>query len=179
MTPTPDAGCFRRGPGPFLRTASLALLVAALSVPRGAHAGRAKPADPVAPAPRYEVKAFRDITYHEVRGDPDRYRHRLDVYRPRGKGRCPVLFFVHGGGWVAMSKDDVFGLYGYGTIARDLARRGLVVVLPNYRLSPGVRHPEHIKDVARAFAWTCRNVRKYGGDPDQIFVGGHWVDHCR
>src|SRR5438128_7600683 len=71
------------------------------------------------------------------------------------------------------SKDDVFGILGYATIGRCLAERGLVVVLPNYRLSPGVRHPEHIKDVAAAFAWTCRNAREYGGDTQQIFVAGH------
>jgi acetyl esterase/lipase len=71
------------------------------------------------------------------------------------------------------SKDDYFGFYGFGTIARCLAERGLVVVLPNYRLSPAVRHPEHIKDVARAFAWTCRHVHRFGGNPGQIFAGGH------
>ena len=84
-----------------------------------------------------------------------------------------MLLFLHGGGWVIGGKDDYFGLYGYGTIARCLAERGLVVVLPNYRLSPGVRHPEHIKDVARAFAWTVKNIESYAGRPDQIIVSGH------
>jgi acetyl esterase/lipase len=125
------------------------------------------------PSRRYHVQATRDIIYYAVKNDPERQRHRLDVYRPEGEESCPVLLFLHGGGWVIGSKDDYFGVYGYGTIARCLAERGLVVVLPNYRLSPAVRHPEHIKDVARAFAWTCHNVRHYGGDPDQIFVGGH------
>jgi acetyl esterase/lipase len=119
------------------------------------------------------VESFRDIVYHDVPNDPDRYRHQLDVYRPVGQDGCPVLFFLHGGGWVIGKKDNYLGIYGYGTIARCLAERGLVVVLPNYRLSPGVRHPEHIKDAARAFAWTCRNVAAYGGDPRHIFVAGH------
>jgi acetyl esterase/lipase len=133
----------------------------------------ASSADAAGPAKRFKVQASCDITYYDVHNDADAGRHRLDVYCPKAKGRYPVLFFLHGGAWVTGSKDDVFGLYGYGTIARCLAERGLVVVLPNYRLSPGVRHPEHIKDVARAFAWACKNVRKYGGDPRQIFVGGH------
>lgn len=119
------------------------------------------------------VRVVRNITYYDLRNDPDAERHRLDVYRPKGKGPYPVLLFLHGGGWMLMSKDDVWGLYGYGTIARCLAERGLVVVLPNYRLSPGVRHPEHVKDVSRAFAWTFRNIREHGGDPGQLFVGGH------
>src|SRR5262249_49553531 len=32
---------------------------------------------------------------------------------------------------------------------------------------------EHIKDVARAFAWTSRNIGKYHGRTDEIFVCGH------
>jgi acetyl esterase/lipase len=125
------------------------------------------------PPSKNEVRAFRDITYYEVRDDPEAARHKLDVYRPTGKGPYPVVLFLHGGGWVAGGKDDVFGTYGYGTIARYLAGRGLVVVLPNYRLSPGVRHPEHVKDVARAFDWAHRQCKDYGGDPKQLFVGGH------
>jgi acetyl esterase/lipase len=125
------------------------------------------------PAKKYEVRAVRDITYYEIRNDPDAARHKLDIYRPTEKGRYPVLIFLHGGGWVFMSKDDVLGTYGYGTIARCLAERGLVVVVPNYRLSPGVQHPEHIKDVARAFAWTHQNCEAYDGERKHIFIGGH------
>jgi acetyl esterase/lipase len=36
-----------------------------------------------------------------------------------------------------------------------------------------VRHPEHIKDVARAFAWTHKHIGDYGGRNDQIFISGH------
>jgi len=129
--------------------------------------------EPKEEAKRFEVQASQDIVYYEIDKDPDRERHQLDVFRPKGKDGCPVLVFFHGGGWVIGQKDDYFGIYGYGTIARCLAERGLVVVLPNYRLSPGVRHPEHVKDAARAMAWTCRNIQRYGGDLRQIVVGGH------
>jgi len=30
-----------------------------------------------------------------------------------------------------------------------------------------------MRDVARAFAWTHKNIGKYGGRTDEIFVGGH------
>ena len=36
-----------------------------------------------------------------------------------------------------------------------------------------MQHPAHIQDVARAFAWTCANIGKYSGSPDQIFCMGH------
>jgi arylformamidase len=135
--------------------------------------GRLNAATPQPTTKKNEVQSFRDITYYEISNDPDASRHKLDVYRPAEKGCYPVLFFLHGGGWVVAGKDDFFGVYGYGTIARCLAERGLVVVVPNYRLSPGVRHPEHIKDVARAFDWTYRHCEEYSGDPKHIIVGGH------
>jgi acetyl esterase/lipase len=153
---------------PFARLLGVAIL---LVVPQ--LLGAAAPPQRAAAPKRYEVTVARNITYHAPAKDPDADRHRLDVYRPKGKGPFPVLLFVHGGAWMTMSKDDVFGLLGYGTVARCLAERGIVVVLPNYRLSPKVKHPEHIKDVARAFDWACTNAGKYGGNPKQIFVGGH------
>lgn len=125
------------------------------------------------PQEKYPVRTFRDICYYDIPLDPDASRHKLDIYRPLDNRQHPVLIFLHGGAWVAMSKDNVLGIYGYGTVARCLAERGLVVAVPNYRLSPGVRHPEHIKDVARAFAWVYRNCEDYGGDRKQLFVGGH------
>ena len=119
------------------------------------------------------MERTKDIDYGEIPNDPDRDQHRLDVFRPVGKDDCPVVFFVHGGGWMIGDKDDVLGIYGYGTIAESIARRGVVVVLPNYRLSPKAKHPDHIQDVARTFAWTYRNIGKYGGRPDQVFACGH------
>jgi arylformamidase len=144
---------------------SAAVVFVALLVPARSCAGE--------PNKLCKVKTFRNLTYHDIAGDPDRKRHQLDVYRPKGQTGRPVLFFVHGGAWMISGKDDVFGIYGYGAIARCFAQRGLVVASPNYRLSPGVKHPEHIKDVARAFAWTRQNIAKYGGDPKRIFVAGH------
>jgi acetyl esterase/lipase len=146
------------------------LILGTLTAAAGGEAKAPKDKDAGKP---YDVKAARDILYFDTPNDPDPYRHKLDVYQPLTKNRAPVLFFLHGGGWVIGGKDDFFGIYGYGTIARCLAQRGLAVVIPNYRLSPAVQHPEHIKDVARAFAWTCKNVEKYGGDPESIFVSGH------
>jgi acetyl esterase/lipase len=156
----------------FLPIVTAASVLAAFVAPPRLHAGKVAADKPACPR-RCEVTAFRNLTYCEIEDDPAPERHRLDVFSPKGRTGAPVVFFVHGGGWVAGKKDDYFGIVGYGTIARCLARRGLVVVLPNYRLSPGVRHPEHIKDVASAFAWTCRNAARYGGDPDRIVVCGH------
>jgi acetyl esterase/lipase len=111
-----------------------------------------------------------DVRYH-----PGTDRQTLDVFAPAAAGQAgeapaPVVLFVHGGSWMTGDK-NFFG--EYRALGRHLAHNGLVAVLINYRLSPAVRHPEHVKDVARAFAWTRRHVRCYGGDPERIFLCGH------
>jgi acetyl esterase/lipase len=121
----------------------------------------------------YTVERTRDIDYAEIKDDPDAASHRLDIFRPVGREESPVVVFVHGGAWTFGDKDDGCGVYGHGNMAAALARRGVVVVLPNYRLSPKVRHPDHVKDVARAVAWTLRHVQDYRGRPDQVFLLGH------
>ncbi len=94
----------------------------------------------------------------------------LDVFAPREARGLPVVLMAHGGGWTIGDK-NLFGRYR--NVGRTLARHGVVAVMVNYRLSPKVRHPEHARDVARAFAWVRRHVREYGGDPDRIVLAGH------
>jgi len=94
----------------------------------------------------------------------------LDVFAPKGAAGRPVVLFVHGGAWTFGDK-STFGYYR--GVARFFARHGAVAVSINYRLSPHVKHPEQVKDVARAFAWVRKHARDYGGDPDRIFLCGH------
>ena len=117
----------------------------------------------------YSVETIKDVVYHD---GPDQHptKHKLDLYLPKGPKDFPVLFFVHGGSWVHGDK-GFLGLYGL--LAKNYARQGVGVVVTNYRLSPGVKHPEHVKDVARAFAWTVRNIERHGGDPKRVFACGH------
>jgi len=126
-------------------------------------------ADDAPEVKKYEVKSVTDVTYYDGE-DMDKAKHKLDLYLPKDCKNFPVLFFVHGGAWVHGDKGQ-FGLYS--GLGRFYASQGIGVVVANYRLSPGVKHPEHVKDVARAFAWTVKNIEKYGGRTDQIFVSGH------
>jgi acetyl esterase/lipase len=122
-----------------------------------------------AAAKTFEVKDVRDVAYYEG-PDADNVKHKLDLFLPKdGKG-FPVVIFVHGGAWRHGDK-NFFGVYS--ALGKMFARNGIGAVIINYRLSPGVMHPEHEKDVARAFAWTHKNIEKYGGRPDQIFISGH------
>ena len=116
--------------------------------------------------PTYDVTVVSDIKY---RTDSEAVKDRniLDVYVPKGAKEYPVLFLVHGGTWQHGSK-DFFKLVGTA-----FAKQGIGVVCPNYRLSPKVKHPAHIEDVAKAFAWTLDTIAKHGGDPKKIVVAGH------
>jgi acetyl esterase/lipase len=145
---------------PFL--ALLALFAGALLV---APARAESPAG----AKTYEVRELRDLPYVEGK-DGDSATHQLDLYLPRGKKDFPVLVFVHGGCWTFGDKS---GGNLYPPFARALASQGVGMVVANYRLSPWVKHPAHVKDVARAVAWAKKNIAKYGGDPKELFIGGH------
>jgi acetyl esterase/lipase len=133
-------------------------------------AGQAATAEqPSAPRKQHEVVTIKDVAYYQGK-DADRVRHKLDLFVPKGKKGYPVVVFLHGGAWMYGDK-SVSGLYS--AVGRCLAENGVGAVFPNYRLSPWVQHPEHIRDVARAFAWTHRHIAEHGGKPDRLFVGGH------
>ena len=117
----------------------------------------------------YPVEKVRDLVYYDG-PDRDPFRHCLDLYLPRGKKNYPVVVLVHGGAWM-LGDNRCCGLYS--TVGEFLASRGVAAVLPNYRLSPGVKHPEHVKDLARAVAWTRAHIADYGGSPAKLFLAGH------
>lgn len=114
----------------------------------------------------FQVESITGVTYFEG-DDSDPVRHKLDLYLPKGQKDFPVVIFVHGGTWKSGSKDL------YAPIAKLWAKNGIGAAVINYRLSPKHKHPAHIEDVARAFAWVHANIAKHGGDPKNIFLCGH------
>ncbi len=121
------------------------------------------------PAKLYEVDVQTDIAYRTDK-EADAVKHKLDLYLPKGAKDVPVLMFVHGGSWKTGNKAM------YATLGATFARQGVATAIVNYRLTGAnntVKHPDHINDVAAAFAWLHENIGKYGGRPDRIFVAGH------
>lgn len=94
-------------------------------------------------------------------------RQTLDVCRPKAATAAPVVVFFYGGGWRSGSK----GTYRY--VAKALARHGYVAVVPDYRIYPEVLYPDFLDDGARAVRWAKDNARRFGGDPDKLFLMGH------
>lgn len=110
-------------------------------------------------------KRIPDIPYVENGHE----RHVLDIYTPEEESdeSRPVMFWIHGGGWQNGDKSDV------ALKPKVLADRGFVFVSTNYRLLPDVEMDVLINDVARSLGWVHKNIARYGGDPNRIFVGGH------
>jgi acetyl esterase/lipase len=112
------------------------------------------------------VRVQKDVPYKEG-PEADRLKHKLDLYMPTGTNQVPVVLFVHGGAWRYGDR------WQYPPLGHRLAKEGLVVVIPSYRLAPQHPHPAQIEDVAAAFAWVVRHIDAYGGDPSRIFLAGH------
>ena len=117
-----------------------------------------------------EARVRRDIPYCE---GSNLAKQRLDLFLPKGHD-WPVFIFVHGGGWTTGDKAlRVGGADVYGNIGRYLAARGIGVAVISYRLLPGTGLAGQVDDVAQAAAWVHNHIAGYGGDPRQMFIGGH------
>jgi acetyl esterase/lipase len=104
----------------------------------------------------------KDITF-----DPQ-HKLQLDVYSPKkAQTARPVFVFIHGGRWNSGKKSQ------YKFLGRRLASKGVVTVVPDYRLSPRAEYQGATTDVAMALKWTQEHITGYGGDNSRIFVAGH------
>jgi len=140
-----------------------AALVGALAVPVAA-------ADP---PKSFKIERIADIDYCDIPNDPDRQQHRLDVFRPVGKDECPVVFFIHGGGWMIGDKDDVLA----STVRDQWPRPSPDAAWWWFCPTTGCRPRPSIPTTSRTWLAPSpgphRNIAKYGGRPDQVFACGH------
>jgi acetyl esterase/lipase len=97
----------------------------------------------------------------------DRKQH-LDIYQPKNKPKdAPVLIFLHGGG----NREGDRAQYGY--VADPFAKHGIVTVVASYRLQPASPWPAQRDDAQAIVEWVYKNISKYGGDPEKIYLSGH------
>ena len=114
-------------------------------------------------SPASEARSHKGVYYGpEDATEYQQEKCKLDIHLPSDESRnFPVLIFFHGG-----------GLTGGSRGGPNLASEGVCLVAPSYRLGPKAKCPDYINDAADAVAWTFKNIDKYGGDPDRIFVSG-------
>lgn len=90
----------------------------------------------------------------------------LDIF-PSREPRSPVLMFIHGGYWRALSSKE------FSFVANGLVPLGVTVAVMNYGLCPEVSLSEITRQSHAAVAWLTHNARQFSGDPAGIFVAGH------
>ena len=102
----------------------------------------------------------------------------LDVHRPSGEGKFPVMVWIHGGAFTSGSAG------GYADPSA-LVTKGVIVVAINYRLGalgflaqPALRDKDGsagnygIMDQQAALRWVQANIASFGGDPKNVTIFG-------
>jgi acetyl esterase/lipase len=98
----------------------------------------------------------------------------LDLYLPEAKEKpLPLIIWIHGGAWMAGSKDNP-------SPARQFTMEGYAVAQVGYRLSQEAKFPAQINDCKAAVRWLRANAAKYNLDPNRFAAwgasaGGHLV----
>ena len=110
--------------------------------------------------------AYKDISYTKNHKGED---VKLNIFTPKNikDKNHPVLIFVYGGNWNTGNKNK------YNLLGRNFARKNMVVVIPDYTLSPNADVNEMTKEIASAIQFTKANAQKYHGNPERIFISGH------
>lgn len=92
----------------------------------------------------------------------------LDIFpAENGAAGAPVMLFIHGGAWRALSKDS------FSYPAAPFAAAGAVWVAADFSLLPDVSLDEQVRQNRAALVWLWRNARSFGGDRDRIYICGH------
>lgn len=103
----------------------------------------------------------------------------LNIFMPKGKKDCPVIVFIHGGGFNSGSNYDT-AIQG-----QAYAEKGVVFVTIQYRVGPlgYIAHEDLQKANGRegnfglddqfvALTWVKNHIADFGGNPDNITVMG-------
>lgn len=114
----------------------------------------------VLPASAEKYKQDRGIVYRDGEAHP---RCKLDVSYVKKAEDRPVIVWFHGGGLTGGQKHT----------PKELLTKDYVVVAAGYRLYPEAQVAEIIDDAAAAVAWVVKNISRYGGSPDKIYLAGH------
>jgi acetyl esterase/lipase len=152
-----------------MKSPTILLLLLAASL----HAQTPAPAPAVKPAPAPKrAPTIANVAYgtHE--------RQVLDFYKADSPKPTPLLFFIHGGGWVAGDKS------GVGELEACL-KAGISVVSINYRYSwqaqlagvmPPVQWP--LEDAARALQFVRSRALEWNIDKQRIGASGSSAGAC-
>jgi acetyl esterase/lipase len=105
---------------------------------------------------------------HRGMGYGSQERQKLDLYVPLSPTpNPPVVVFFYGGSWQRGRRKD------YLFVAQALTGRGVVTVIPDYRVYSEAKFPTFIEDGASAVSWVRNHIGNFGVDPSSLFLMGH------
>jgi acetyl esterase/lipase len=113
-----------------------------------------------------------NVTVNVVYLTANNYQNKLDVYQPNDENTHPTLIYIHGGGWVAGTKEDsVLGFVPF-------LEKGWAVVNVEYRLAKVSPAPAAVEDCRCALHWVVEHAKDYKFDTNRIVImgasaGGH------
>ncbi|KWU59614.1 acetylesterase [Bacillus mycoides] len=109
-----------------------------------------------------ETKIVKDINYNSKFPDG-----KLDLIYPKNRTeKFPIIFWVHGGGFVGGDKSDITGY------AVELAARGYIVVNINYALAPKREYPTPVLQLGEAYEYIKENAKKYDLNLNHVYFAG-------
>ncbi|MCT4615458.1 MAG: alpha/beta hydrolase [Marinifilaceae bacterium] len=123
-----------------------------------------------------KYREVNNIPYYNNNNDQPE-KTKLNLIIPENTTKPPVLIWIGQGAWAYVNRDVEM------KICRRFAENGIFTISVGHRLSPallkepqikqGIKHPEHIKDIAKAFKWVYENADKYNYSKQNIFVAGY------
>lgn len=118
-------------------------------------------------AAKLSVQSVKDLVY------PSKYKtNTFDVYSPlNAQEKTPVLFWLHGGGFVGGDKESIEEFATYLVNAT-----GLIVVSMNYQVAPDLHYPGQVEQVGELYSFVKRALAEQPAfaamDLDRVMFGG-------
>ena len=107
-----------------------------------------------------EHTVFKNVSYG------DHSQETLDIF-PAEKTLSKTLVFIHGGYWHLLDKEM------FHFLASGFLEHNITTVLINYPLAPHSSIDEIVSSCRRGMQWLQDNVKRFNGDPSQLYILGH------
>ncbi len=112
-----------------------------------------------------------DVTVTDQTISQDGRKVKIYIMKPEhAKGPLPVLFFIHGGVWIAGDFEN------HKRFVRDLVvGSNTIAVFPEYTPIPDAVFPTQIEECYAALKWTAAHGQSIGADGSRIVIAGNSV----
>jgi arylformamidase len=93
---------------------------------------------------------------------------KLDIFKAK-KPNAPVFVFIHGGAWLGGVAKN------YADSAELFVNAGANYVVLDFIAIKEAGNDLRVmaEQVRRGIAWTYKNAKNFGGDPNRLYIGGH------